>query len=608
MNKLEVLLENEIIRPIDLELCRFLCTQHPEIPGGVLLAACLTSYLYRRGDVCLLVGQYAEQQVFDDSDDGVSLKAPSQQEWVQQLRSCPAVGTPGDYKPLILDQVHRLYLHKLWHYEHTLGKELIRKSKQQVELTDHARLRDGLQTLFGPAGSGVDWQRVAAATAVKNKLSIISGGPGTGKTTTVVRILALILEEADQKGQSPDVVLAAPTGKAAARLKESIAASLDTLDLPGHILSAIPSEAYTLHQLLGAQRYSSRFRHNAENPLPFDLVVIDEASMVDQALMSKVMEALLEHSRLILLGDKDQLASVEAGSVLGDICNVNQNRYSAEKINWLKKMSLSVPETFLAEKPKALTDNITLLTKSYRFDEKSGVAHLSRQVNSGDASEAIALLKSKEFNDIKWHESDSLADLEQVLEQRLPDYFRSIVEAGSPAKALEAFNRFRIFSAHRRGPWGIRHLNQLIEKLLQRREMIPKYADWYPGRPVIINVNDYQIELFNGDTGVCLPNEEGVLNVYFNNDNRVRAVSPRRLPDHETAYALTVHKSQGSEFDEVLLTLPAKPSRVVSRELIYTAITRARTSVGIFAAPEVLRQGIEKKIERTSGLSDQLWS
>jgi exodeoxyribonuclease V alpha subunit len=319
------------------------------------------------------------------------------------------------------------------------------------------------------------------------------------------------------------------------------------------------------------------------------------------------VEALLDDARLILLGDKDQLASVEAGSVLGDICDVESNHYSKNYVDWLNALSLDIADEFIVEKPYPLTDNITLLTKSYRFSSDSGIAQLSREVNKGDVDRAISLFDSAHIDDINFQSIDDSSQLTSLLKEKLPAYFREMLDAGTPRQAVKKFNRFGMLAAHRKGPWGIVHLNKLVENILQGQSLIPRYTQWYPGKPVIINANDYTLELFNGDIGVCMPDQNEKLKVYFESEGEVRGIAPGRLPDHNTAFALTVHKSQGSEFDEVMLVLPRTKSKVVSRELIYTAITRARTKITIAGRKKVLQQGVQKKIRRSSGLRDYLW-
>ena len=607
MEQLSELQRQDIIQDIDLELCRFLKEHHQEASEQVLLAACLVSYLFRQGDVCLLLEKYASEPLFDEIEESTKVEAPELQLWKEALQESRLVGKPGDFKPLILDG-GRLYLHKLWHYERSLAEQLIKRSANEDSRVETDQLKDGLDRLFpGQTDEGVDWQRVAAAASLRHQLSVISGGPGTGKTSTVVRIMALLLEQADGD-RGLNIALSAPTGKAAARLKDSITSAKQDLNVNEEIRAAIPDETMTLHQLLGARRHSSSFRFDEDNPVPYDVVVVDEASMVDQALMSKLMNALLEDTRLILLGDKDQLASVEAGSVLGDICNLDQNQFTKEMVRWLAKLDLSVPKEFVTDGSQPLTDHIELLTKSYRFDRESGIAQLAESVNSGDFNRAIEVLESDTYSDVSLTSVQEQSDFEDILNQTVISYVRNILESNSVDEALDVFERFCILSPHRRGPRGVEFLNRYVEKILQQQALIPKYERWYPGRPVIVNANDYTLRLHNGDTGICLPDKEGQLKVYFRHQGQVRGIAPGRLHNFSTAFALTVHKSQGSEFEEVFIVLPSSSSKVLSRELIYTAITRARTDITILGSQSILKQSISKKIQRSSGLKDQLWS
>lgn len=608
MRKLSDLREGSVIEDIDFELCRFLNEREPDASDEVLLAGCLLSFLYRQGDVCLDLTQYAGRQVFDrdpEAENGIT--APTYEPWVESLSLSDLVGGPGDFKPLILDEAGRLYLHKLWQYEKILADCLLDKSQKFVSAMDMEVLKDGLDRMFGDGEEPVDWQKVAAAGAVKNKLTVISGGPGTGKTSTVVRIMALLLEQAKSAEREIRIALAAPTGKAAARLKDSIASAKGKLAITEEIRQAIPDEAVTLHQLLGARRHTSAFKYDEQNPLPYDVVVVDEASMVDQALMSKLIQALLKDTKLILLGDKDQLASVEAGAVLGDICDLKRNSFSTEFAAWLEKLAINVPSSNIKTQPLKLTDDIILLTRSYRFGAASGIGRLASSINAGDSKSALELLKSSNFKDIDLIADKEKSAFEDIIEQHVVNYIQRIRQSSSVEDALEAFEKFRILSAHRRGPKGVENLNRLVEHFLLQRHLIPKYVQWYPGKPVIINSNLYSLGLHNGDTGVCLPDNRGELKIWFRDETKVRSIAPSRLPDYSTAYALTVHKSQGSEFEKVFLILPDIPSKIMRRELLYTAVTRARTSITIVGDELVLKNGISRELRRFSGLRDRLW-
>ncbi|MGD8427016.1 MAG: exodeoxyribonuclease V subunit alpha [Balneolaceae bacterium] len=607
VKNLSFLRSEGIIQDIDLSLYHLLKRQHEYASEDVLLAAVLLSYLYRRGDVCLDIEKYAGQPIFDESvRHDLKIKAPDLKRWQQEISECDFVGGPGDFKPLILDNSYRLYLHKLWYYEKMLAEQLLVRSRKENLSINHEVLKEGLARLF-PLSEGIDWQQVAAANAVKKKLSVISGGPGTGKTSTVVKILALLLEQAESNNGNMKIALAAPTGKAAARLKDAILSSKIEICVSDSIRDAIPEETMTIHQLLGARRNTSSFKYDEENPAPYNVVVLDEASMVDQALMCKLLQALLEDTQLIMLGDKDQLASVEAGAVLGDICDLEQNYFSKGAMAWFREQGITVSETSIIDNPKPLTDNITLLVKSYRFDSSSSIGQLADSINQGDSDRVLKILKAPEFKGVGLSPVDSQAELERLLRKYAVHYFEEVRQNKTLEEAIESFNNFRILAAHRRGPWGVESLNNLVESMLRREHLIPKYQQWYPGKPVIINKNDYAQRLHNGDTGICLPDREGRLKVYFMADDIVRGFVPSRLPDHSRAYALTVHKSQGSEFDNLLIILPNTPSKILTRELFYTAVTRARKSITILGKESIIKKGIENKLIRSSGLREKLW-
>ncbi|HET6527959.1 MAG TPA: exodeoxyribonuclease V subunit alpha [Balneolaceae bacterium] len=597
-----------LLQAVDLEFTRILDIDDE----NAALAAVLASYWFRKGNVCLDLTAFAGRELFkEELTNGRNLppiKAPRLDEWAKQLKNTSFIGNPGDFKPLIFDKKNRLYLQKLWYNEKLIGDKLLLKASKWAKDINPELLQQGLNRYFSSNDLfEINWQQVAAAKSVLKLLSVISGGPGTGKTTTVVRILALLIEQSIAAGNKLEVALAAPTGKAAARLKESVQEQKENLPAAEEVREAIPEKAKTLHQLLGARRHSSTFKYHKDNPLPYDLVVVDEASMVDQSLMSKLMEAMPDDARLILLGDKDQLASVEAGSVLGDICDIDENQISKEMASELLPVLPNAAEILVSESPKALTDNITLLTKSYRFDAKSGIAELAESINQGDENSALKILNSAKAEDVRLTGIPDQTALENLLKEKVISSFKKIIQSDSVKDAMNIFNRFRILSAHRKGPLGVEYLNSLVEKLLQGQGLISKQRQWYAGRPVIINENDYTLKLYNGDTGLCLPDDNGDLKVFFEHEKSFRSISPTRLPAHETAYALTIHKSQGSEFDEVVLILPANHSKLLSRELLYTGLSRARTKITIVGNKAIFAEGIKAHFTRSSGLRDILW-
>lgn len=449
-------------------------------------------------------------------------------------------------------------------------------------------------------------QKLAAATAAARPFAVISGGPGTGKTTTVAKLLAILVETGLQGGKAPAIRLVAPTGKAAARLTESIGAALQALDLPPEWVEAIPTEAGTLHRLLGVIPGRSQFRHHRGNPLHLDLLVVDEASMVDLPMMARLLDALPRHARLILLGDKDQLASVEAGAVLGDICSFIEQGISPAQAHWLSRQT----GYRLQGTPSgaSVRDSLCLLSKSWRFDQHSGIGQLARACNSGDGA-AVEAVWGAGFGDIRLHPWAGEA-YDALIAQGVAGYgsYLKAARAGEdPAVVFKAFNGFQILCALRDGPFGVTGLNERLELALAKAGLIQRDGDWYAGRPVMVVRNDHGVGLYNGDMGLCLPDDTGRLKVWFEQpDGTLRALLPSRLPPHETVYAMTIHKSQGSEFAHTVLVLPDSPSPLLTRELVYTGITRAKARLDLYGDRALLAQAVRKKTERYSGLAERL--
>ncbi len=571
----------------------------------LLLAAALTSHRVGEGDVCLDLARCGDFSLFHTEGLRGRLSPPPAAEWAQSLRRWPVVGQPGDRAPLILDGHERLYLGRYWYFEQVLADTLERRARSWAPGVCRDRLRQGLERLF-PSSNEIDWQRVAAATAILRPFCVISGGPGTGKTRTVTSILALLSEQTD--GISPRIVLATPTGKAAARLTESIRAAKLDLPLGEETAERIPEEAVTLHRLLGFRPARANPRHGPDNPLHLDVLVVDEASMVDLPLMARLCEALPERTRLILLGDKDQLSSVEAGMVLGDICGRGAGiRYSKGLCMAVKEVAGVELEPAVVPLP-GIADHIVVLRKSWRFGENSGIGALARAVNQGDEKKALAVLDDRSFPDVSL-----LAPYENTLDGLIAKWlisaFREVLTSPGPETALQALNRIRVLCAVREGPYGVRTLNKRIAQALETEGLIERTGEIYAGRPVMVRINDHAQRLYNGDVGLVLPDQAsgGALRVFFETAEGIRRVLPSRLPPHETVYAMTVHKSQGSEFEQVLLVLPEEDSRVVTRELVYTGITRARRMVVLYANTQRLKEAIGNPVERSTGLYDALW-
>jgi exodeoxyribonuclease V alpha subunit len=496
-----------------------------------------------------------------------------------KLRAAAVVGAPGEFKPLILDPAERLYLQRYWVCEDDLARA-IRGRLVEAE-HDAALLARGLKRLF-PKAAKNDGQRAAAEMAVRKKFAVITGGPGTGKTYTVARVLALLADQLDATGRLPRIALAAPTGKAAARLQESIAQTLASMPATEALHRMPPGEAGTIHRLLGTIPDSPDFRHDRGHPLAVDVLIVDEASMVDLALMTRLFAAVPAEARVILLGDKDQLSSVEAGNVLGDICGDGAN---------------------------AIAGHLVELRTAHRFGGASGIQALSELVNAGDADAALALLAAGTHADIRLAPTPAAREIEQQLAPLVIAGCGSFLQEPDPASALAKVNEFRILCAVRRGPFGVENLNRLAEQILADAGLLAPNAPHYHGRPIVITANDHSLGLFNGDVGLIRrdPAADGELRAFFaTGTGGLRRVLPARLPAHETSFAMTVHKSQGSEFARVLIVLPDRDSPLATRELLYTGITRARRAVEVWAGDGLLRSAIARRTFRASGLREKL--
>ncbi|WP_137886058.1 exodeoxyribonuclease V subunit alpha [Pseudomonas sp. 2FE] len=571
----------------------------PQAGEAVLAAAALTCGALGEGDVCLPLRRWAGQWAWPDAGGGLLL--PALADWRGQLAACSLVGLPGAFAPLILDG-ERLYLARYHAYETQLAEQLLARGGASPEI-DETLLAEGLTRLFArnSAQVGPDWQRLAAAQAVRRNLAVISGGPGTGKTSTVVRLLAALLEQPG--GSRLAIGLAAPTGKAAARMAEAIRTAKAELPVSDAIKAALPEEARTLHRLLGSRGDSPRVRHNAASPLPLDVLVVDEASMVDLALMAKLVDALPANARLILLGDKDQLSAVEAGAVFAELCE--GSGFAAHTAAALQRLT---GQSVAVQTPRSrLGDAVVLLTHSHRFAGDSGIGELARRINGGDAAGTLNLLKEGRA-DLAWQSQPAPAALLDRLEQGYAPYLAA-ARTGDPTESFQAFNAFRALTAQREGPWGVAGINEALEARIKRRFGLPSRERWYPGRAVMVRQNDYALGLFNGDIGICLAREHG-LRVYFESageaEHSFRPFSPARLPSHDSAFAMTVHKSQGSEFSEVLLALPETPSPLLTRSLLYTGITRAKHRVELWALPARLAEAVSTRAERAAGLAERL--
>ncbi|MCU6668541.1 exodeoxyribonuclease V subunit alpha [Enterobacteriaceae bacterium H4N4] len=590
--------EQRVLRRLDVQFAMMVAGNDEP---AVMLAAAMLSRDAGEGHVCLPLSQLRVeaktpallQACFALHDDNL--------DWSQTLLRSPAVSVGDLPTPLVLIG-DRLYLNRLWRYERAVAGFFNEANQPLVH--DRGDMQRTLNALFS-SDEAVNWQKVAAAVALTRRISVISGGPGTGKTTTVARLLAALIQMTGE-GRCR-IRLAAPTGKAAARLTQSLGGALQKLPLNDSQRKLFPTEASTLHRLLGAQPGSQRLRYHAGNPLHLDVLVVDEASMIDLTMMSRLIDALPSHARVVFLGDRDQLASVEAGAVLGDICTWASAGFTAQRAQELSELTGCHIEGNVSPVAGALRDSLCLLQKSYRFGSDSGIGKLAAAVNRGDR-QAMRAVFDGGFDDIEKKQLQSGEEYLAMLEDALLGYryFLDTVHQQAPAEeVLAAFGRYQLLCALRDGPFGVAGLNERLEQVLVQKRRISHqpYSRWFEGRPVMISRNDSALGLFNGDIGIALDRGQG-LRVWFQMpDGSVKSVQPSRLPEHETAWAMTVHKSQGSEFDHAALILPVQMSPVVTRELVYTAITRARQRLSLYADEGVLAQAVTTRTERRSGLS-----
>jgi len=585
----------QVITTIGYFFSRFIAEQAGQSETGVLArTAGWLSDVQVKGDVCLDLGKHASAPWPNQKG-----TTPDLDSWCSALLNSNCVGIPGELAPMTLDG-HRLYLNRFWRYEEEVARSISARLTQPQSINKQL-LQKGLLRLFGnQKPDDVDWQMLAAALATTRQFSVISGGPGTGKTSSLVKVLVLLLE------QQPDMLIrmAAPTGKAAARMMESIRAAKAKVETDERTRTRIPDQASTLHRLLG---YSPRgFRHDKNNPLSVDCLVIDEASMVDLPMMARLLAALPETARLILLGDRDQLASVDAGNVLGDITGhgheIAYSPNTAKELAELTGIDSSVLQ--VQEGSPEVADAIALLRKSYRFKDDSGIGRLARSINSGNAKAAVEILSDASSCELAWLPDISLNDLlEQITEAYTP-YLQSL----DVEKAMGLFEAQRVLCAVRRGPVGMETINQAIANRLKAKGLLAG-GDAVHGMPVMVTGNNYELKLFNGDVGLLWRNAEGHIRAYFRQaDNELRDIPAQSLPQYELSWAMTVHKSQGSEFDRVILMLPEteEGSTVLTRELLYTAITRAKKQFTLYGKSDAVKRAAMHTVNRSTGLASRL--
>jgi len=676
-------LEADWIRAVDLQFAKQLLAltdvREPQEADTLLLLMVLLSHQVGRGHVCIELDSLwanPEQQLAIPPPDKRYAQArlpakraaeeymPSRllqsitaNEAIELLNQHQLANDGSDVYPLVVSS-GRLYMRRYWLYEVEIASAIRQRLTLRPGMSDPAsetsvRLRQTLNNLFGVAKT-LDYQRIACALAARSRFSLITGGPGTGKTTTVIRLLALLqslakLDPVCGSGRYR-IELAAPTGKAAARLNESIRSAIDSIEpqlaATGLSASDLPNRVRTLHRLLGSRRLSREFRHNSDNPLPLDVLVIDEASMVDVGMLAALVSALPRHAQLILIGDQDQLASVEAGSVLGELsARSREGHYLPQTNQWLHQVTgSSLPEELTDHRGQALDQAVAMLRQSYRFDLSSGIGQLAQAINNPDALTAtVQGCISGAYDDINFlkpaklvkgehkeallqqieaqavlakHGSESkrvgyAAYLQLLGHQKLTETTPADVRNRFAQQLLQAYGRFQLLTPLRQGDFGVTELNRRIQQHLHHLGLIDSAQEWYQGRPVMVSANDYNIGLMNGDVGICLHVDDRPLVAFMpaEADEPIRWIPPSRLPAHETVFAMTVHKSQGSEFEHCALVIPPQDSSVLTAELVYTAVTRARRWFTLLSnRPEALLQIAQRRTERASGLGMLLFN
>lgn len=552
--------EARVLTAADVHVASRVAALVGEHDERVLLAAALATRAVRHGSVCLDLG----------SAPGVApdLPWPEASAWADAVTASPLLA-----EGVLRREFDLLYLDRYWHQEAQVCADLLDRLGRVPPPVDHEVLDAGLNRVFPDASS--DEQREACRAAAARSTTVLTGGPGTGKTTTVARLLALLAEQAELSGGTLRIALTAPTGKAAARLAQAVADAAAAL-APEDRQRLAGLQATTLHRLLGARRDNdTRFLHHRGNRLPHDVVVVDETSMVSLTMMARLVEAVRADARLVLVGDPDQLASVDAGAVLADLV------------------------LGLAGRPD---DPVIRLTHSHRFGE--GIGALAAAVRQGSADSALEVLRAG--GDAELLETDDPAPLlrDHLLGPALT--VRTLAERGDAAGAVAALERHRLLVAHRAGRFGVAHWNRQVEHWISEATGDPLYDAAYPGRPLLVTANDHGLGVYNGDTGVVVRDGDGTLHAVLDTAGGLRHLGLGRIGAVETMHAMTIHKSQGGQADEVTVVLPPADARLLTRELFYTAVTRARHKVRVVGTEESLRAAVSRRVKRASGLSQRL--
>jgi len=612
-----------VLSAADVHVARRLCALAGVEDAAMALAAALAVRGPRLGHVYADLATVAETAVVESSEeDDVDLSGlewPATDAWVERLATSPlvaageAAASDGDVKPLRLVGT-ALYLDRYWREERAVAADLRGFAEAPVEGVDEAALEEGIERLFRARPDAR--QMLAAATAVLRRLAVVAGGPGTGKTTTVARIVALLVEQARAAGApAPLIALAAPTARAAARMQEAVHDEAAEMDVDDDVRARLGElTASTLHLLLGWRPDShSRFRHNRANRLPHDVVIVDETSMVPLSMMARLAEAVRPQARLVLVGDPGQLRSIEAGAVLGDIVGPTSAGLvmRSEARERLARVTRLEVDATAPPGAAAVGDGIVVLDRVHRYGE--GIAEVTDAIRRGDADAAVAALAA-EPEGVTWIDTDAAgapAEALRVVAEGAVGAALAVIEAARDGDALEAIaalGAFRLLCAHRRGGHGVAAWTERIEGWVA--DAVPGFAvdgEWYTGRPLLVTQNDYALRLANGDTGVVVRTGTGRVTAAFERRGELLELTPARLGAVETVYAMTIHKAQGSQFETAAVLLPEATSQILTRELLYTAVTRARERLILVGTQDTVRAAVARPVARASGLGWRLW-
>jgi len=587
------------------ELINHLEGCYGKLEDDVVIAVAFLSLFKKAGHVCLPLGLPCSKWIEELELDNFEIDRLPEFINISIIENSEITGRPGETKPLILDSAKRLYLHKVWSFELTVAQWIAEKSSKIFKPLVNHRIYDAIEKLFQNGkddGEETDYQKIASIASLYKQMIVLSGGPGTGKTTTIAKLLALhiILHDSDLR-----VTLAAPTGKAAARLSEALSEAKQNLPLTDDQRELIPDEAVTLHRLLYPYRKRGVLPVSNE-PLPYDLVVVDEASMMDLTLTHSLIANLHKDAILIIVGDKDQLASVEAGSILADICLKKRNGFSSEFYMVLTNDFPEIAGNIEQVNESIIDDSVIYLEKNYRFGSESGIGNFAANVNQGNGEEAWKIITENKYPDVTpGMKLTAGEDYKKIFEEIFQSYRRAS-ETASPEEAHSAWQQTVWLTAYRYKTPGIVYLNREFEKYLALEKKVQVKQDLFEGKPVLITKNDYQLNLFNGDLGV-IKKIDGIHKACFKKeDGKIRYVSVSQLLHYDPAWFWTVHKSQGSQFDIVHLLLPEGDSPLLSKELVYTAVTRAKKRFIYHGKKESLIRAVSKSVHRFSGLPDKL--